>query len=111
AATSTPIERAVPAMILTASSTSWALRSGSLRSAISRNWASVMVPTLLRLGSPEPFQFERLADQDGGRRSLRDERERAVLVHGDHDWDDRARLGERLRVEGLAELHDVDAVL
>src|ERR1700691_698292 len=54
-ATSTPIERAVPAMIFTASSTSCALRSASLRSAISRNCASVILPTLLRLGSPEPF--------------------------------------------------------
>src|ERR1700722_19046733 len=54
-ATSTPIERAVPAMIFTAWSTSWALRSASLRSAISRNCASVILPTLLRLGSPEPF--------------------------------------------------------
>jgi hypothetical protein len=49
------MDLAVPAMILTASSTSWAFRSGSLRSAISRSWASVMTPTLLRLGSPEPF--------------------------------------------------------
>ncbi len=36
-ATSTPIERAVPAMILAAWSTSCALRSSSLRSAISRS--------------------------------------------------------------------------
>src|SRR5436190_3625311 len=54
-ATSTPIERAVPAMILAACSTSCALRSGSLRSAISRNCCCVIVPTFSRLGSPEPF--------------------------------------------------------
>src|ERR1700733_4264356 len=52
-ATSTPIERAVPAMILAAWSTSWALRSASFRSAISRSWACVIVTTLTLLGSPE----------------------------------------------------------
>src|SRR5208282_3178644 len=35
----------------------------------------------------------------------------AVLVDGDHDRDDRAGFALRLRVERLAELHDVDAVL
>ena len=54
-ATSTPIERAVPAMILAACSTSWALRSWSLRSAMSRSCCWVMVPTFVRLGSAEPL--------------------------------------------------------
>ena len=69
ASTSTPIDRAVPAMIVEACSTSWALRSGSLRSAISRSWALVILPTLLRLGSPEPFSMRsawRISTAAGG---------------------------------------------
>src|SRR5208282_5858089 len=54
-ATSTPIERAVPAMIRAACSTSCALRSSSLRCAISRSCSSVIVPTFTRLGSAEPL--------------------------------------------------------
>ena len=92
ATTSTPIERAVPAMIFAAWSTSWALRSGSFFSAISRTWACVIVPTLSRLGSPEPFSMpDRLPDQDRGRRRLRDEGERAVLEDRDDHGDRRAR--------------------
>src|SRR3954447_19851618 len=55
--TSTPMERAVPAMILAAWSTSCALRSSSFFSAIWRTWASVIVPTFVRFGSPEPFSM------------------------------------------------------
>jgi hypothetical protein len=54
---------------------------------------------------------QRLADQHGGRRSLGNERERAVLVHGDHNRDHGPGFALRLRVERLAELHDVDPVL
>src|SRR5262249_19805055 len=54
---------------------------------------------------------KRLADQHGGRRGLRDEGERAVLVDGDDHRDDGTRLALRLGVERLAELHDVDPVL
>jgi len=54
---------------------------------------------------------QRLADQHGGGRRLGDERERAVLVHGDHHRDHGAGFGLRLGVERLAELHDVDPVL
>src|SRR3954449_12764017 len=46
-----------------------------------------------------------------GRRGLRDEGERAVLVDRDLDRDDVAALGLRGGVVRLAELHDVDAVL
>ena len=49
ATTSTPIERAVPAMIFAAWSTSCALRSCSFFSAISRSCACVIRPTLSRL--------------------------------------------------------------
>src|SRR3954468_14002157 len=75
----------------------------------------------LRLGDPRHLLAVRLAralldaggllDQDRGRRRLRDERERAVLVDRDHDGDRGAGLILGLRVERLAELHDVDAVL
>src|SRR3954463_16668637 len=57
ATTSTPIERAVPAMILAAWSTSCAFRSPSFFSAIWRTWSCVIVPTLVRFGSPEPFSM------------------------------------------------------
>ena len=42
-------------MILAAWSMSCALRSGIFCSAIARTWACEIVPTLLRLGSPEPL--------------------------------------------------------
>src|SRR5439155_849154 len=54
---------------------------------------------------------QRLLDQDGGRRRLRDEREGAILEDGDLDRGDAAVLVGCLRVERLAELHDVDPVL
>src|SRR5215217_4910859 len=57
ATTSTPIERAVPAMIFAAWSTSCALRSPSFFSAIARTCSLVIEPTLLRFGSPEPFSI------------------------------------------------------
>src|SRR5215212_5020273 len=57
------------------------------------------------------LEADRLLDQDGGRRGLGHEGERAVLVDGDHHRDDRARVALGLGVERLAELHDVDPVL
>src|SRR5215208_4538284 len=57
ATTSTPIERAVPSMIFAAWLTSCALRSPSFFSAIARTWSLEIVPTLVRLGSPEPFSI------------------------------------------------------
>src|SRR3954451_6330291 len=56
-ATSTPIERAVPAMIFIAWSTSCALRSLSFFSAIARSWSWVIFPTFSRCASPEPFSM------------------------------------------------------
>src|SRR5215210_3890538 len=64
----------------------------------------------VRLARPL-LEADRLLDQDGGRRSLGHEGERAVLVDGDHHRDDRARVALGLGVERLAELHDVDPVL
>src|SRR6478609_5563507 len=52
-----------------------------------------------------------LLDELGGRRGLRHEGERAVLVDRDLDRDDVAALGLRRGVVRLDELHDVDAVL
>src|SRR5205823_7565709 len=54
---------------------------------------------------------ERLLDQNGRGRRLGDEGERAVLEDRDLDGRDAAVLLRGLRVEGLAELHDVHAVL
>src|SRR5581483_11994682 len=52
-----------------------------------------------------------LLDKHGGRRRLRLEGERAVVVHRELDRDDRALLRTRRFVVGLDELHDVHAVL
>src|SRR4051794_31191598 len=52
---STPIERAVPAMISIACSTSRAFRSVIFASAIDCSWSRRKRPTLSRFGSPEPF--------------------------------------------------------
>src|SRR5699024_3013965 len=53
----------------------------------------------------------RLLDQLGRRRGLGDEGERTVFVHRDLDRDHVAALGFCGGVVGLAELHDVHAVL
>ena len=50
-----PIDRAVPAMIFSASSRELAFRSAILVCAISRTWSRVTVATLVLCGSPEPF--------------------------------------------------------
>ena len=49
--------RAVPATMRIAMSTSFALRSGILRSAIRRSWSFDSVATLSRFGTPEPFSM------------------------------------------------------
>jgi hypothetical protein len=84
---------------------------GIFVSAIWRTWSRVRRPTFSRFGSPSPCRAERLLDQHGGGRRLRDEVERAVLVDRDLDRDDPPVLLCGLGVERLAELHDVDAVL
>src|SRR6266511_3754689 len=53
-ATSMPIERAVPATIFMAPSTSFAFRSAIFVSAISRSCAFVTLPTFSRFGWAEP---------------------------------------------------------
>src|SRR5262249_27976190 len=53
--TSTPIDRAVPAITSIAWSTSRAFRSGSFVSAICRTCSLVSFPTLFRFGSAEPL--------------------------------------------------------
>ena len=110
--TSTPIERAVPAMILLAASMSLALRSSSF---LRRDLAQLRLGDLADLRAVRLARAlvdaDRLADEHRGGRRLRDERERAVLVDGDHDRDDGAGVLLGLGVERLAELHDVDAVL
>src|SRR5207244_4738916 len=53
--TVTPIDRAVPSMIFIAALTSLAFRSGIFCSAISRTFERLIVPTLVRLGSPDPL--------------------------------------------------------
>ena len=50
-----PMERAVPAMIFMAASTSLALRSAIFCSAIPRTWSAVRLATLVVCGVPEPL--------------------------------------------------------
>src|SRR5690606_6285058 len=59
----------------------------------------------------ERLEPERLLDEDGDGRRLRDEAERPVRVDGDHDRDDHPGVLARAAVELLTEAHDVDAVL
>src|ERR1700728_1242000 len=55
---------------------------------------------------------EGLGDEHRGRRRLHDEGKAAVAVHGDHYWGRQAFFqGLSLRIERLAELHDVHALL
>src|SRR5207244_6007159 len=55
--TSTPMLRAVPAMMRAACSTSRAFRSGIFVSAIWRTWSRVRRPPFSRLGSGQPFSI------------------------------------------------------
>ena len=110
--TSTPIERAVPAITSIACVEVAGVQVGHLRLGdrphlVARQPAD-LVAVRLRRALLEP---QRLLDQDGGRRRLRDEVEAPVLVDRDLDRGDAAVLLRGLRIEGLAELHDVDAVL
>ncbi len=110
--TSTPIERAVPSMIFDAWSTSCALRSGSLVSAICAHLRAADLADLVAVGLARALvEADGLLDQHRRGRGLGDEGERAVLVDRDLDRDDRAAGVLGLGVERLAELHDVHAVL
>src|SRR5207344_1055043 len=83
------------------------LRLGDLPHLVARQTADLLAVRLPR-ALLEP---QRLLDQDRGRRRLRDEVEGTVLVDRDLHGRDAAVLLRGLRVERLAELHDVDAVL
>ena len=109
---STPIERAVPAITFIASSTSRAFRAGIFVSAIEAEVGLAEPTDLVTVRLAGAFlQVERFLDQYGRGRSLRDEAEGAIFEDGDLDGRDAAVLLRRLRVERLAELHDVDPVL
>ena len=105
--------RALPAIVRTAASMSAAVRSGIFAFAISSACARVSLPTLSALRLLAALvDLRRLHDQHRGRRRLHDEREALVGVRGDHDRDRQAGLDLlRLRVERLAEFHDVEAAL
>ena len=105
--------RALPAMVRTAASRSAAVRSGIFAFAISSSCLRVILPTFVVFGVPLPFSMPialRISTDAGGvfmmkvkLRSLY-----TVMTTG---------IGRpfstllRLRVELLAELHDVDALL
>ena len=110
--TSTPIERAVPSMILRSLVHVVRVQVGHLLlgdlTHLRLGDRADLVAVRLARALLEP---DRLLDQHRGRRRLRDEGERAVLVDRDLDRDDRAGVLLGLGVERLAELHDVHAVL
>ncbi len=71
-----------------------------------------MVATLFLLGTPEArLDVALLLDEDGSGRSLGDEGEGTVSVHGDDNGDDEAHVVLGALVEFLGERSDVDAVL
>ncbi len=105
--------RALPAMVRTAASRSAAVRSGCFIFATSSSCLREILPTLAVLGVPLPFSMPialRISTAAGG--VLHDEGEAAVRVHGD-DHRDRQSLLQLLglRIELLAELHDVHTLL
>ena len=104
--------RAVPAMIFMAASTSLAFRSFIFSSAISRTLALGHRGDLVAVGlAGALFDAGGLAQKHRGRRRLGDEGEGAVFIDRDLHRDDRVAFLLGLGVEGLAEIHDVDAVL
>ena len=111
--TSRPIERAVPATIRDrrVDVVGVQVRQLQLRDlAHLRAWSPAR-PSC-GSGSPEPFSiFAARFSSTRRRRRPQLEGEGAVGVDRDHRRDDQALLVLRTRVERLAELHDVDAVL
>ena len=104
--------RAVPMMILRAASRFAAFRSGILILAISSTCFMVTVPTLFRLGSDEPFAIPTARFRStaaGGVLVMK--AVGAIRKNGDDHRNDEAFVFAGPRVEGLAEIHDVDAVL
>src|SRR5260221_1842717 len=91
------------------------LRRGNVLELLLRNLAHLGLVGLLRARPRLLLRREAggLLDENRRGRRLRDERERAVREDGDVDRDRDVvlGLGLRARVELLAELHDVDAVL
>jgi hypothetical protein len=80
--------------------------------AISSILAREIVPTFSLFGLPEPFDAACLLQQIGGGRRLRLKGKRAIREHRYHHRNLQVRVHlRRLRVEGFAELHDIDAVL
>src|SRR5262249_22739073 len=80
-----------------------------------RDLADLLLGDLADLGlvrlARAALDLRGLLDQDRRRRRLRDEREAAVGVRGDEDRNDQVAHLLSARVELLAELHDVEAVL
>src|SRR5580704_4623499 len=104
--------RALPAMVRTAASRSPAVRSGCFILAISSSCLRLILPTLLVLGVPLPFSMPIALRMDRRGRRLHHEGEAAIRIHGDHDRDRQTLLEFLgLRIELLAELHDVHALL
>ena len=106
-----PIDRAVPATVLYAASTDSQFRSGILSLAMSSTCFFVTVPTLFLFGSFDPFArfAARLSRIDAGGVLVMNVYG-PVGVDRDDDGDDQPFVLRGLRVEVLAEVHDVQAV-
>ena len=106
--------RAVPFTVATAAEMLRAFKSGIFSLAISSTCFCVTLPTLFRLGSPEPLAIAGGPFQKhGGRWCLGYECDAPIAVHRDDDGNNQPFLipGRGPGVERLAELHNVHAVL
>jgi hypothetical protein len=85
-----PIERAVPSIWRIAASTSFALRSAILVSAICWSWARVTLPTFSRFVGPEPLSrpaaFFRRSPAGGVLRTKLNERSSKIVICAGMIW-------------------------
>ena len=74
---------------------------------------SACVPALWKFGEIKTALLEAggLSDQERGGRRLGDERERAILVDGDHHRDDHPFIIGGPGVKGFTEIHYIDTML
>ena len=109
--TSMPIDRAVPATVLNAASSESAVQVGHLQlgDVLDLLLGDRADLVLVRLGRALR-EVRGALQQDRRRRRLGDEAVGPVRVDGHDDRDDQAFVLGGLRVEVLAEVHDIDAV-
>ena len=107
-----PIDLAVPSMIFIACSTSFALRSGILSSAISRICSLVTVPTFcFKRISRAFFNLGRFFEKIGRRRSFQHKIKSAVFIYRDFGRNHLSHLVFGRFIELGAKFLDIEAML